>query len=114
MKMRLSGYNQKQILEILLSGIRGYRKICRIDDKGGRKINRKRDEGATDRRITKALGKTNWYKNRRKFAQTVNGEQRRYSGGAPVVREVKQCSKHAKGAKVDIRETKAVVLDAGE
>ena len=40
-KLRLSGYNEKQRLEIMLSGLRGYRRMCETEDEGGRKINRR-------------------------------------------------------------------------
>ena len=84
--------------------------MCEVEDSGGRKINRKGEDGAGLRRIRKALGKNNWYKERRKFVRTVDGVQKKFGGGAPILKEIKHCSRQAKGAEKEIRETEAVVF----
>ena len=83
-------------MEVVISGLSGYRKMCRTEDEGGRKVNRKREDGAGIRRVKKVLGKTNWFKNKKKVTKKVDGEQKRYRGGAPVLREMKNCSRQAK------------------
>ena len=60
-----------------MSGLRGYRRMCETEDSGGRRINRTRKEGATVRRIKKVVGKTNWYKDRKKYGTRDDQNQRR-------------------------------------
>ena len=68
-------------------------------------VNRSRKEGATSRRIRKVLGKTNWYKIRKK-----SREEKRRNGktGPPIIKESKNCSKKSVGDKP--RETEAVMF----
>ena len=66
LKLRVSGYSWKQRLNIMLSGLRGYATMLRNERNGGRKVNRPGSEGAKERRVRKALGKTRWFKNKRK------------------------------------------------
>ena len=61
MKLRYSGYNLAQRVEILLCGLRGYERMCRDEDTGKRRINRSRKDGAKVRRIRKLIGKTEWF-----------------------------------------------------
>ena len=41
--------------------------MCENEDSGGRRINQTRSEGASVRRIKKTIGKTNWFKDQKKF-----------------------------------------------
>ena len=85
--------------------------MCEVEDKGGRRINRTRKEGACIRRISKTIGKTNWYKERRRRYLVVNGERRKIvmGGRPPIPKEVRECSKKVdKGPKP--KETEAVIF----
>ena len=57
--------------------------------------------------MKKALGKTNWYKNK-KYTKLVGGEKRSFQGGAPILKDIKNCSKQARGKEKQARETEAV------
>ena len=76
MKLRKSGYKTRQRLEIMISGLRGYQNMCDVEDTGGRKINRTRKEGAKARRVRKVIGKSNWYKEKKRYV--VDEEVRQF------------------------------------
>ena len=44
MKLRKSGYSTRHRLQIMISCLRGYQKMCDMEYSGGRKINRTRKE----------------------------------------------------------------------
>ena len=92
MKLKLSGYKLEQRINIFLSGLRGYKRMEDREDTGIRKINRTRKEGATERRIQKMLGKTDWF--RKKVNRDKKKEILKLGSGkvikAPVIREVRK------------------------
>ena len=55
MKLRMSGYSTKQRINIMLSGLKGYRAMVETEEQGGRRVNRARSEGASGRRVKKTL-----------------------------------------------------------
>ena len=92
----------------MISGLRGYKKMCDTEDSGGRKVNRTRKDGANARRVRKVIGKTNWYKEKKKFLVDKD-KSRSIKGGPPIPREARDCSKKVeRGTKP--KETEAVVF----
>ena len=63
-KMRRSGYGAKMRRNVAIAGLRGYYRMVRVEEEGGRRVNRPRWEGATERRYKKLGGKSNWFKKR--------------------------------------------------
>ena len=92
MKLRVSGYDTRQRTEIMLSGLRGYRRMVETEKRGGRRVNRARNEGADLRRVKKILGKTEWFRTKKKF-KLNDGTEVKNRGGPPIVKEIKGCSK---------------------
>ena len=56
-KLKRSGYDQDQRMEILVAGLRGYRKMERDEIEGIRPINRFGWMGSRTRRLKKLVGK---------------------------------------------------------
>ena len=107
MKLRVSGYGVRQRLNIMLSGLKGYKYMVEEEARGGRKINRARVDGAKTRRIRKVLGKTNWFRSKRK-----SPKYSRLRGGCtrapPTTTELKDLGR--KSRKTENRETEAVLF----
>ena len=61
-KMKKSGYCRKTRRNVLLAGLKGYFRMVKEEDAGGRKVNRPRWEGASSRRLKKLGAKANWFK----------------------------------------------------
>ena len=61
-KLRASGYNRGQRLDILESGTRCYNRMVDDEKRGIRRVNRPRWEGGSKRYVAKLLQKKNWYK----------------------------------------------------
>ena len=61
-KMMLSGYNEKFRLEIIQSAVRGYDRQCDASDRGIKPLYRPREFQAEERRKSKLLSKTSWYR----------------------------------------------------
>ena len=74
-KMKTSGYNERQRLEILLSGLRGFRRMEIEETEGKRLINRPEWIGRRKRRIQKVLGKSTWFKKKRKVTRSEGPNQ---------------------------------------
>ena len=64
--MKVSGYGEKELVEVLLAGLRGYRRMVRDEAEGRRPINRPEWIGRRKRRLQKILGKCTWFKKKRK------------------------------------------------
>ena len=85
--------------------------MCDTESGGGRKINRRREDGAKQRRIRKTLGKTNWYRTKKTFNSSLReGERKQFSCEAPMTKEVKNCSRKGKGIDKEVKETEAVIF----
>ena len=65
-KLKRSGYDEKFRRSVLVAGIRGYNSMVRIEEEGGRRVNRPRWEGAKERRYKKLAAKTSWFRKRRR------------------------------------------------
>ena len=61
-KMKVSGYSKHQRLEVLVSGLKGYKRMKKDEQEGRRLINRPEWVGNRARRIKKLVGKKTWYK----------------------------------------------------
>ena len=65
----------------MISGLRGYNSMVRVEESGGRKVNRARWDGEKERRYKKMAAKTSWYrKKKRKGGNSWvkgNGEKKR-------------------------------------
>ena len=64
-KMKRSGYDERMRKRILIAGMKGYARMVKVEEEGGRKVNRPRWEGQQERRYKKMGAKTNWYKRRK-------------------------------------------------
>ena len=79
-KLWKSGYCKKERKEILLSGLRGFKRLEELDKKGIRSLNRSRREDFRRRQVKKFNAKTNWYKQDRKMhEENTNPELRKRS-----------------------------------
>ena len=56
-KMRISGYNQEQRLEVLLAGMKGFRKMEKDEADGLTPINRFGRMGSRTRRLRRLVGR---------------------------------------------------------
>ena len=65
-KMKRSGYCRKTRRNVLLAGLKGYFRMVKEEEAGGRKVNRPRWEGASSRRLKKLGAKANWFKRKGK------------------------------------------------
>ena len=65
-KLRESGYDERQRKEILYSGVMGYCRMMERERLHGRRVNRPREEGAEERRVRKLIGDSTWFKSRTK------------------------------------------------
>ena len=70
-KMKRSGYSAKVRRNVALSGLKGYYKMVKTEEEGGRRVNRPRWEGAGERRYKKLGGKANWFKRKAKNEKLV-------------------------------------------
>ena len=61
-KLKNSGYNLKERKEIIVAGMRGFRKLEEKERNGIRNINRSRQENYNMRKLKKHKAKTGWYK----------------------------------------------------
>ena len=53
MKMMLSGYNKRERKEILVAGLKGFKKLEELEEQGKRNINRSRRENYEARLLAK-------------------------------------------------------------
>ena len=74
MRMKKSGYEEHQRLEVLLAGLRGFKKMESDERNGVRPINRPSWVGARSRRLKKLTGKRTW------FRKTKQKEEKRTGG----------------------------------
>ena len=61
-KLMLSGYHAKFRLEVIQSAVRGYERQCDDADRGTKPLYRPREFQAEQRKKTKLLTKTSWYR----------------------------------------------------
>ena len=61
-KMVRSGYEEEQRKNIILDGLAGYYRGREREERGGRRLNRHREEGRRMREVKKIVGPKNWYK----------------------------------------------------
>ena len=64
-KLKRSGYDEKFRREVLLAGLKGYNKMVKVEEEGGRKINRPRWEGERERRYKKMAAKCSWFRKKK-------------------------------------------------
>ena len=72
-----SGYDRKSREEILLAGIKGFKRLEELESKGIRSINRSRQENFEARLLNRFGAKKNWYRGKKK---EVGGERRSNEG----------------------------------
>ena len=56
--MKASGYSEKFRLEVVTSGVQGFEKMCKVEEEGGRPVNRPR----TWEKDQRQLKGRNWFK----------------------------------------------------
>ena len=61
-KLKRSGYDTNMRRKILVSGMRGYKRMVKDEEEGRRPINRPKWLGQKERRYKKLGGKSSWYK----------------------------------------------------
>ena len=71
MKMWLSGYNKRERKEILVAGLKGFKRLEDLEEQGRRSINRSRRENYEARLLAKYGAKSNWYKGRKGDRETM-------------------------------------------
>ena len=60
-KMANSGYGMRQIRRVMLSGIKGYEKMNRLERKGTRRIHRTAKESGKTRASKKLTENSEWF-----------------------------------------------------
>ena len=65
-RLQLSGYGHEQSVRIITSGLKGYERVRKNAKESGNNINRSEEEGRGERLNKKLLGKTNWFKSKKK------------------------------------------------
>ena len=68
-KLARSGYSEGQRKKVLYAGMEGYSRMKWRQRIQGRRVNRPRGYGASERAAKKLLGKTNWFKSKRSAQQ---------------------------------------------
>ena len=61
-KLKNSGYDKRERKEIILAGMKGFKRLEELDRRGVRSINRSRKENYNLRQLKKHRAKTGWYK----------------------------------------------------
>ena len=92
MKLRLSGYTARQRMIIVLSGVKGYENMVKVEREGGRKVNRAKGEGDKGRRMRKVMGKTEWYR-KNGAKPTISKKTSRTLKSRPAVKEMREAKK---------------------
>ena len=67
-KLERSGYSESVRRNVALSGVRGYLRMVKEEEEGGRRVNRPRQDGEEERRFKKLAGKSNWFRSPAKKA----------------------------------------------
>ena len=80
MKMMLSGYNKRERKEILVAGLKGFKKLEELEEQGKRNINRSRGENYEARLLAKYGAKSSWYKGKKGGRETVEKGGKRGRG----------------------------------
>ena len=65
-QLKLSGYSEMQTKRIIEAGLKGYEALLSKCLKGIAKMHRSAEEGANSRKVKKLLGKSTWFKMRKK------------------------------------------------
>ena len=81
MKMWLSGYNKRERKDILVAGLKGFKRLEDLEVQGRRSINRSRRENYEARLLAKHGAKSNWYKGRKGDKETLERGGREKEGG---------------------------------
>ena len=68
-RLKISGYGDKQVKDIIESGLKGYESKKERAEKEGRPLYRAARSSLASRQKKKLLGKTNWYKEKKKLDQ---------------------------------------------
>ena len=88
-KLKVSGYNEIQRRDILISGLRGYERLVREEKEGRRPINRPEWMGQRGRRLKKLIGKKTWFnKKRRKNLNQTGRYKKKLTGKEKKEKEV--------------------------
>ena len=76
-QLKASGYSEEQCKRIIEAGLKGYETLLRKCLNGTAKMHRSAEEGAETRRVKKLLGKSNWFKERRKREGTRRSQKQK-------------------------------------
>ena len=79
-KMTNSGYGIRQTRRVILSGIKGYEKMTRLEKQGKRRIHRTAGESSKTRASKKLTEKSEWFRNQEDNAKEVDTEEKAEGG----------------------------------
>ena len=96
-KLVNSGFGIIQVRKIIINGILGYeRRVKESELPGGRKLHRTAEESSGGRSRKKLLGKTEWFKNRRRV-NNHEGEEGKSSQPSPPKQTQTHSHSHLNG-----------------
>merc|ERR1712242_529095 len=64
-KLQRSGYSVAMREKVAIAGVRGYLRMVKVEEEGGRKVNRPRQDGEEERRYKRLAGKSSWFRGSR-------------------------------------------------
>ena len=64
-KLQRSGYSVAMREKVAIAGLRGYLRMVKVEEEGGRKVNRPRQDGEEERRYKRLAGKSSWFRGSR-------------------------------------------------
>ena len=79
-KMWRSGYSEKSRREIMVAGLKGFKRLEDLEKVGKRSLNRRRAENWASRKLKKYSARTSWYKKGRYKEQVQGGDGGRNGG----------------------------------
>ena len=85
-KLQRSGYSVAMREKVAQAGVRGYLRMVKEEEEGGRKVNRPRQDGEEERRYRRLAGKSSWFRGSRggggaKMERPQVGRRRLTRGG---------------------------------
>ena len=89
-KLERSGYQAKQIREIISAGLCGYEKIVKKAERTGGNINRGASEGAGRRHLKRLLGRQNWFRVDKKKGDENEEEKEKKEGKKKKLQETQK------------------------
>ena len=86
-KLAASGYKNDQIKTITVAGIKGYEKAAEKERTGNGRLHRSAAEGAASRQRKKLLGRSSWFKDKKKTVRRTTGTKGVVEGPSPLMKK---------------------------